>query len=122
MHTQRFGCHFARTVQPSAVRSSHSDCNTSCSPYDTLHPPHHHHPFTHTHTRYNTPHSLSHSLSLKHTPTYTSTFSLSLTQRLMMAVRKAPQECAPGFTCMVYRLAVLVQLLMGDIPERRYKI
>lgn len=39
-------------------------------------------------------------------------------QRLMMAARKAPQDCAPGFTCMVYRLAVLVQLLMGDIPER----
>ena len=40
-------------------------------------------------------------------------------QRLMMAVRKAPQETAAGFTRMVYKLAVLVQLLMGDIPERR---
>lgn len=39
-------------------------------------------------------------------------------QRLMMAVRKAPQGAANEFTSMAYKLAVIVQLLMGDIPER----
>jgi len=39
-------------------------------------------------------------------------------QRLMVAARKAPQEHALDFTCSVHKLAVLVQLLMGDIPER----
>eukprot|EP00401_Gymnodinium_catenatum_P083086 CAMPEP_0117478958 /NCGR_PEP_ID=MMETSP0784-20121206/11631_1 /TAXON_ID=39447 /ORGANISM="" /LENGTH=106 /DNA_ID=CAMNT_0005273357 /DNA_START=334 /DNA_END=651 /DNA_ORIENTATION=- len=39
-------------------------------------------------------------------------------QRLMVAARKAPQGYAPGFTRMVYKLVVIVQLLMGDIPER----
>jgi 26S proteasome regulatory subunit N3 len=39
-------------------------------------------------------------------------------QRLMMAARKAPQGYANGFTVMVQKLVVLVQLLMGDIPER----
>ena len=39
-------------------------------------------------------------------------------QRLMMASRKAPQGYAKGFNIMVTKLAVLVQLLMGDIPER----
>lgn len=40
-------------------------------------------------------------------------------QRLMMAVRKAPQGGpANEFTSMAYKLAVIVQLLMGDIPER----
>ncbi|KAJ1414896.1 PCI domain-containing protein, partial [Ochromonadaceae sp. CCMP2298] len=39
-------------------------------------------------------------------------------QRLMMAARKAPQGYANGFTVMVHKLVVLVQLLMGDIPER----
>lgn len=38
--------------------------------------------------------------------------------RLMMAGRKAPQDIALGFTRDVHKLAVLVQLLMGDIPER----
>mmetsp|Transcript_11459 Transcript_11459/g.11482 ORF Transcript_11459/g.11482 Transcript_11459/m.11482 type:complete len:501 (+) Transcript_11459:101-1603(+) len=38
--------------------------------------------------------------------------------RLMMSARKAPQDIALGFTRSVYKLAVLVQLLMGDIPER----
>ena len=39
-------------------------------------------------------------------------------QRLMMAVRKAPQGHADGFRKMAYKLVVLVQLLMGEIPER----
>lgn len=39
-------------------------------------------------------------------------------QRLMMALRKAPQDIAQGFIQMVYKLVVIVQLLMGDIPER----
>ena len=41
-------------------------------------------------------------------------------QRLMMAARKAPQDRAPGFTRLIYKLVVLVQLLMGEIPERRF--
>jgi 26S proteasome regulatory subunit N3 len=39
-------------------------------------------------------------------------------QRLMTAARKAPQGYANSFSRMVYKLVVLVQLLMGDIPER----
>ena len=39
-------------------------------------------------------------------------------QRLMMAARKAPQGYAGGFQRMVYKLVVIVQLLMGEIPER----
>ena len=39
-------------------------------------------------------------------------------QRLMVAARKAPQENALDFARDVHKLAVLVQLLMGDIPER----
>lgn len=39
-------------------------------------------------------------------------------QRLMVAVRKAPQESAPGFAQKVHKLAIIVQLLMGEIPER----
>jgi len=39
-------------------------------------------------------------------------------QRLIMAVRKAPQENALGFTIEAYKLTVIVQLLMGEIPER----
>lgn len=39
-------------------------------------------------------------------------------QRLMMASRKAPQGYAKGFTIMIIKLSILVQLLMGDIPER----
>lgn len=39
-------------------------------------------------------------------------------QRLMMAVRKAPQGCAVEFTRDAYKLIVIVQLLMGEIPER----
>jgi len=39
-------------------------------------------------------------------------------QRLMMAARKAPQGYAGGFQRIVYKLVVIVQLLMGEIPER----
>jgi 26S proteasome regulatory subunit N3 len=39
-------------------------------------------------------------------------------QRLMMATRKAPQGYASGFITMVSKLMIIVQLLMGDIPER----
>jgi 26S proteasome regulatory subunit N3 len=39
-------------------------------------------------------------------------------QRLMMAARKAPQGYAGGFSRIVHKLAVIVQLLMGEIPER----
>jgi 26S proteasome regulatory subunit N3 len=39
-------------------------------------------------------------------------------QRLMMAARKAPQDVGAGFVVMVQKLCVIVQLLMGDIPER----
>jgi len=38
--------------------------------------------------------------------------------RLMMASRKAPQGYALGFSVTVNKLIVIVQLLMGDIPER----
>ncbi len=39
-------------------------------------------------------------------------------QRLMTAMRKAPQEMATGFTQQVQKLIVLVQLLMGEVPDR----
>lgn len=39
-------------------------------------------------------------------------------QRLTMAARKAPQDIGLGFLVVVQKLAVIVQLLMGDIPER----
>ena len=35
-----------------------------------------------------------------------------------MAARKAPQETARGFNLTVQKLIIIVQLLMGDIPER----
>lgn len=38
---------------------------------------------------------------------------------LMQASRKAPQESALGFVITVHKLAIIVQLLMGDIPERQ---
>mmetsp|Transcript_5920 Transcript_5920/g.8975 ORF Transcript_5920/g.8975 Transcript_5920/m.8975 type:complete len:493 (+) Transcript_5920:33-1511(+) len=38
--------------------------------------------------------------------------------RLTMAARKAPQDTARGFALTVHKLSVIVQLLMGDIPER----
>lgn len=37
---------------------------------------------------------------------------------LQQATRKAPQISAPGFQQTVYKLAVTVQLLLGEIPER----
>lgn len=39
-------------------------------------------------------------------------------QRLLQAIRKAPQHGAPGFRQTVQKLAVTVELLLGDIPER----
>jgi 26S proteasome regulatory subunit N3 len=39
-------------------------------------------------------------------------------QRLMTAARKAPQGYASSFSKMVHKFIVIVQLLMGDIPER----
>lgn len=38
--------------------------------------------------------------------------------RLTQAIRKAPGNTALGFTVEVQKLAIIVQLLMGDIPER----
>jgi 26S proteasome regulatory subunit N3 len=35
-----------------------------------------------------------------------------------MAARKAPQDTGRGFGLTVQKLIVIVQLLMGDIPER----
>jgi len=37
---------------------------------------------------------------------------------LLGATRKAPQNSATGFRISVYKLACIVQLLMGEIPER----
>ncbi|KJE93889.1 proteasome 26S subunit [Capsaspora owczarzaki ATCC 30864] len=39
-------------------------------------------------------------------------------QHLQQALRKAPQTSAPGFLQTVNKLAVIVQLLLGEIPER----
>jgi len=36
----------------------------------------------------------------------------------LQAIRKAPQHGAPGFRQTVQKLAVTVELLLGDIPER----
>lgn len=38
--------------------------------------------------------------------------------RLTMAMRKVPQDTAAGFSIATQKLGILVQLLMGDIPER----
>lgn len=38
--------------------------------------------------------------------------------KLMMASRKLPQDTARGFNIDVQKLSTIVQLLMGDIPER----
>lgn len=38
--------------------------------------------------------------------------------RLTMAARKAPQDTAHGFALTVHKLTIIVQLLMGEIPER----
>jgi len=40
-------------------------------------------------------------------------------QRLMLASRKAPQDGALGFNSTVQKLAIIVQLLMGEVPEKR---
>ena len=37
---------------------------------------------------------------------------------LVQALRKAPQHAAVGFKQMVQKLAITVELLLGDIPER----
>jgi len=39
---------------------------------------------------------------------------------LMQAVRKAPQKIAPGFRSTVNKLLCIVQLLMGEVPERKF--
>jgi len=39
---------------------------------------------------------------------------------LMQAVRKAPQKRAPGFRSTVNKLLCIVQLLMGEVPERKF--
>jgi len=39
---------------------------------------------------------------------------------LMQAVRKAPQKIAPGFRATVNKLLCIVQLLMGEVPERKF--
>lgn len=39
-------------------------------------------------------------------------------QRLTVAARKAPQDHSVGFSREVHKLTILVQLLMGDVPER----
>ena len=38
--------------------------------------------------------------------------------RLTQAIRKAPGNTAQGFVVEAQKLAIIVQLLMGDIPER----
>merc|ERR1711879_598934 len=37
---------------------------------------------------------------------------------LQEAIRRAPSNCATGFRVTVHKVAVIVQLLMGEIPER----
>jgi len=39
---------------------------------------------------------------------------------LMQATRKAPQTRAPAFRAAVNKLLVIVQLLMGEVPERKF--
>ncbi len=39
-------------------------------------------------------------------------------KRLLWAARKAPQDTAVGFTRVILKLTIIVQLLMGEIPER----
>lgn len=39
---------------------------------------------------------------------------------LMQAVRKGPQQRAPGFRSAVNKLLCIVQLLMGEVPERKF--
>ena len=39
-------------------------------------------------------------------------------KHLLQALRKAPQHAAVGFKQTVQKLAITVELLLGDIPER----
>jgi len=39
-------------------------------------------------------------------------------RNLMQAIRKAPQHAAAGFKQIVHKLAIIVELLLGDIPDR----
>ncbi|GAB9472321.1 26S proteasome non-atpase regulatory subunit 3 [Globisporangium polare] len=48
-------------------------------------------------------------VQLEYTESYT---------KLMQSIRKAPQNTATGFRRTVYKLAIIVQLLMGEVPER----
>ncbi|KAK1928394.1 26S proteasome non-ATPase regulatory subunit 3 [Phytophthora citrophthora] len=48
-------------------------------------------------------------VQLEYTESYT---------KLMQSIRKAPANTAFGFRRTVYKLAVIVQLLMGEVPER----
>ncbi|CAK4466252.1 unnamed protein product [Aphanomyces euteiches] len=50
-----------------------------------------------------------HAVQLDYTDSYT---------KLMQSIRKAPQNTAVGFRRTVYKLAIIVQLLMGEVPER----
>ena len=43
-------------------------------------------------------------------------------KHLIQALRKAPQQTAVGFRQSVQKLAVVVELLLGDIPERQVGI
>ncbi|KAL0586677.1 hypothetical protein ABG067_003665 [Albugo candida] len=48
-------------------------------------------------------------VQLEYTESYT---------KLMQSIRKAPQNTAHGFRQCVQKLAIIVQLLMGEVPER----
>ncbi|KAG6609102.1 26S proteasome non-ATPase regulatory subunit 3 [Phytophthora cinnamomi] len=48
-------------------------------------------------------------VQLEYTESYT---------KLMQSIRKAPANTAFGFRRTVYKLAIIVQLLMGEVPER----
>lgn len=48
-------------------------------------------------------------VQLEYTESYT---------KLMQSIRKAPQNTAIGFRRTVHKLAIIVQLLMGEVPER----
>ncbi|OQS02194.1 26S proteasome non-ATPase regulatory subunit 3 [Thraustotheca clavata] len=50
-----------------------------------------------------------HAVQLEYSDSYT---------KLMQSIRKAPQNTAVGFRRTVYKLAIIVQLLMGEVPER----
>ncbi|CAK4085391.1 unnamed protein product [Aphanomyces euteiches] len=50
-----------------------------------------------------------HAVQLDYTDSYT---------KLMQSIRKAPQNTAVGFRRTVYKLAIIVQLLVGEVPER----